>query len=53
MPFLILTYEHDAFSVTAETLFRDTIGQRESAEIHFKETVLDMPLFRSLDGETA
>ena len=53
MPFLILAYEHDAFSVTPEALFRDTIGQRESVEIPFKETVLDMPLFRSQDGVTA
>lgn len=53
MPFLILAFEHDAFSVTPETLFCDTIGQRESVEIPFKETVLDMPLFRSQDGVTA
>lgn len=53
MPFLILAFEHDAFSVTPETLFCDTIGQRESVEIPFKETALDMPLFRSQDGVTA
>ena len=53
MPFLILAYEHDEFSVEPETLFCDTIGQRESVEIPFKETVLDMPLFRSQDGVAA
>ncbi len=53
MPFLTLAYEHDAFSVKPETLFCDTIGQRESVEIPFKEAVLDTPLFRSRDGVAA
>ena len=53
MPFLMLAYENDAFSVKPEALFRDTIGQLESVEIPFKEKVLDMPLFRSQEGVTA
>ena len=53
MPFLILAYEHDALSVTPETLFCDNISQRESIKIPFKEKVLNMPLFWSKDRVTA
>ncbi|KFY66947.1 hypothetical protein V496_01840 [Pseudogymnoascus sp. VKM F-4515 (FW-2607)] len=50
--FLTLAFEHKAFDVEPEELYYATI-ERDVVEIKFKDTVLDTPLFRSLDGTTA
>lgn len=47
--FLSIAFEHGAFELEPEDLFRTTLD-RDVVEVNFKDAVLDTPLFRSSDG---